>query len=73
MRIQQPIQVGIWVYQLWMGIDERACTRPEGREGASVIEDVHVETVLHIVITHEAEDVVVNVAEKVNLAESMSG
>lgn len=56
-----------------MGIDERACTRPEGREGASVIEDVHVETVLHVVITHEAEDVVVNVAEKVNLAESMSG
>lgn len=70
--IKQPVQVGIRVYQLWMGIDERAGSRPEGRKGASVIKNVHVETVFHVVIAHEAENVVVNVAEEVDLAESMS-
>ena len=70
--VEQPVQVGIRVYQLWMGVDERTGARPEGRKGSSVIEDVHVETVLHVVIAHKAEDVVVNVAEEVDLAESMS-
>ena len=68
MGVQQPIQVGIGVYQLWVGVYERAGTRPQGREGASVVENVHVETVLHVVVAHEAEDVVVNVAEEVDLA-----
>ena len=57
------------MYQLRMRVDERAGARPKGREGASVVEDVHVETVLHIVIAHKAEHVVVNVAEEMNLAE----
>ena len=70
--VEQPVQVGIRMYQLWMRIDERAGARPERRERASVIENVHVETVLHVVVAHEAEDVVVNVAEEVDLAESMS-
>ena len=72
MGVKKPIQVGIRVYEFWMGVDKGAGARPEGRKGASVIEDVHVETVLHIVIAHEAEDVVVNVAEEVDLAESVS-
>ena len=70
--VEQPVQVGIRMYQLRMRIDERAGARPEGRKGASVVENVHVETVLHVVVAHEAEDVVVNVAEEVDLAESMS-
>lgn len=72
MGVKKPIQVGIRVYQFGMSIDKRAGARPEGRKGASVIEDVHVETVLHVVIAHEAEDVVVNVAEEVDLAASVS-
>ena len=55
-----------------MSIDERTSSRPKGRKGASIIKDIHVETVFHVIIAHEAEDVVVNVAEVVNLAESMS-
>lgn len=70
--VKQPVQIGIRVYQLWMGVDERAGAGPEGRKGSSVVEDVHVETVLHAVIAHEAEDVVVNVAEEVDLAPGMS-
>ena len=70
--VEQPVQVGIRMYQLWMRIDERAGARPERRKRASVVENVHVETVLHVVVAHEAEDVVVNVAEEVDLAESMS-
>ena len=70
--VEQPVQIGIRVYQLWMRIDERASARPERRKGASVVENVHVETVLHVVVAHEAEDVVVNVAEEVDLAEKMS-
>ena len=65
--VKQPVQVGIRVYQLWMGVDERAGARPEGRERAGVIKDIHVEAVLHVVIAHEAEDVVVDVAEEVDL------
>lgn len=65
--VKQPVQVGIGVYQLWMGVDERAGARPEGRERAGVIKDIHVEAVLHVVVAHEAEDVVVDVAEEVDL------
>lgn len=65
--VKQPVQVGIRMYQLWMGVDERASARPERRKGASVVEDIHVETVFHVVIAHEAEDIVVNVAEEVDL------
>lgn len=65
--VKQPVQVGIRMYQLWMGVDERASARPERRKGASVVEDIHVETVFHVVIAHEAEDIVVNVAEEVDI------
>ena len=67
MGVKQPIQISIRVYQLWMSVDERSGSRPEGRERAGVVEDIHVETVLHVVIAHEAEDIIVNVAEKMDL------
>lgn len=72
MGIKQPVQVSVRMNQLWMGVDKRAGTRPKGRKGSSVIEDVHIEAVLHVVVAHEAEDVVVNVAEEVDLAMGMS-
>lgn len=55
-----------------MGVYKRAGARPEGRKRSSVIEDVHIEAVFHMIIAHKAEDVVVNVAEEVDLAEGMS-
>ena len=58
------------MYQLWVRVDERAGSRPEGGKGASIVEDVHVESVLHVVIAHKAEDVVVNVAKEVDLVRS---
>ena len=70
--VQQPVQVGIRMYQLRMRVDERAGARPEGGERASVVEDIHVETVLHVIIVHKAEHVVVDIAEEVDLTESMS-
>lgn len=70
--VKQPVQVGIRMYQLRMRIDERAGARPKRRKGASVVENVHVETVLDVVIAHKAEHVVVNIAEEMNLAERMS-
>lgn len=72
MGVKQPVQVSIRMYQLWMGVDERAGARPEGWKGSSIIEDVHIEAVLHAIIAHEAEDIIVNVAEEVDLAETMS-
>lgn len=67
MRIKEPVEIRLWMYVFWMCVDERAGTGPEGWKGASVVENVHVEAIFHIVVTHEAKHVVVNVAEKVNL------
>ena len=66
--IEQPVQVSIGVYQLRMRIDERASTRPERRKRAGVVENVHIETVLHVVITHESKNVIIYVTEEVDLA-----
>ncbi len=67
MCIKQPAEVSFWVDQLGVCVDERTGARPQGRKGASVVKNVHIEAVFHVVITHEAENVIVNVAEEVNL------
>lgn len=71
-RIEQPVEVSIRMDELWMSVDEGAGTRPEGGKRTSVVEDVHVETVFHVVVAREAEDVVVDVAEKVDLPRTSS-
>ena len=45
---------------------------PERREGACIVEDVHIETVLEIVVTHEAKDIVVDITVVVDLYLSAS-
>lgn len=45
----------------------------KGRKRASIIENVHIEAVLHVVVAHEAEHVVINVTEKVDLKEVSNG
>ena len=50
-----------------MSIDEGAGARPQRREGPCVVEDVHIETIFHVVVTHESEDIVINVAKEVDL------
>lgn len=40
---------------------------PKRRKGACIVQDVHVEAVLEIVVLHEAEDIVVNIAEVMHL------
>ena len=67
LRVEQPIEVGVWVDEFRVGVDEGAGAGPEGGKGAGVIEDVHVEAVAEVVVAHEAEDVVVNVAEEVDV------
>ena len=65
--IEEPGNVGFGVDQVRMCGCEGAGPCPEGGEGAAVVEDVHVEAVLEVVVAHEAEDVVVDVAEVVDL------
>ena len=65
--IEEPVEVGLGVDEFRVGVDEGAGTGPEGGEGARVVEDVHVEAVFEVVVTHEAEDVVGDVAEEVDL------
>ena len=55
-----------------MLVDKGSSSRPERREGASVIKDVHVKAILHTVVSHEAKDVIVNVAEEMNLGSGIS-
>ena len=50
-----------------MSIDEGACAGPQRREGPRVVEDVHIETVFHVVVTHESEYIVIDVTEEVDL------
>ena len=55
-----------------MGGCEGVRSGPEGGKGACVIQDVHVEAVFEVVVTHKAEDVVVDVAEIVDLEDSLA-
>ena len=66
-RIEKPVEVGLGVDEIGVGVDEGACAGPERGKGASVVENVHVEAVFEVVGGHEAEDVVEDVAEEVNL------
>lgn len=70
--IEKPVEIRIGVDQLGMRVNERAGTGPEGRERASIVEDVHVEAVFHVIVAHEAKDIVVNVAEEVHLIRAKS-
>ena len=65
--VEQPVEVRVRVDKLGMGVYEGAGARPEGREGARVVEDVHVEAVFEVVVAHEAEDVIVYVTEEMDL------
>ena len=65
--VKQPIEVSVRVDEFRMCVDEGAGAGPERREGAGVVEDVHVEAVFEIVVAHEAEDVIVDVAEEVDV------
>ena len=66
-RVQQPVEVGVGMDKFGMGVDEGARAGPERGKGAGVIEDIHVEAVLHVVVAHETEDVVVDITEIVDL------
>ena len=50
-----------------MRVDEGAGAGPEGGERAGVVENVHVEAVFEVIRGHEAEDVVGDVAEEMDL------
>lgn len=71
-RVEQPVKVGFRMDELWVSVDEGACAGPQGRKGTGVIEDVHVEAVFHVVVPHETKNVVVDVAEEVNLSDDVS-
>ena len=50
-----------------MRVDEGHCSTPQARETARVVEDVHGEAVLYVIIPHESKHVVVDVAEVVHV------
>lgn len=66
-RVKQPVKVGIGVDEFRMRVDEGAGAGPERGKGARVVQNIHVEAVLHIIVAHEAEDIVVDVTEIVDL------
>ena len=65
--IEQPAKVCLRVHELGICFNKSAGLGPEGGKGASVVEDVHVEAVFELVVAHEAEDIVFNVAEEMHL------
>lgn len=50
-----------------MGVDEGSSARPEAGKGAGVVQDVHIEAILEVIVAHESENVIVNIAEEVDL------
>lgn len=65
--VQKPVEIRLGVYEFRVRVDEAHGPAPEARETARVVEDVHGEAVLDVVVAHEAEDVVVDVAEVVHV------
>ena len=65
--IEKPCEISFGVNKVRMGSCKGSCSGPEGWEGARVVEDVHVKAVFEVVVPHETKDVVVNVAEIMNL------
>ncbi|KAI9642282.1 hypothetical protein NHQ30_009084 [Ciborinia camelliae] len=71
--LQQPRQIRLGMKEMRVRSRKRPRFTPERREGACVVEDVHVESVFELVVAHEAEDVVVDVAEEVDLRGKRDG
>jgi hypothetical protein len=67
LQIKEPREIGLRVDQVRMRCCKRTCAGPERGKRASIVEDVHVEAILEIVVAHKTKDVVVNVAEIVDL------
>ena len=67
MRIEKPIQIRLRMDIFRMSVDKRTSAWPKRRKRAGVVKDIHVEAVFHIVVSHKAENIVVNVAKEVNL------
>jgi hypothetical protein len=65
--VQQPIQLRIRMKHIRVLGYEVTSLSPETGKGASVVEDIHVEAVLDLVISGKAEDIVVYVAEEMNI------
>lgn len=51
-----------------MRIGEGTGFRPEGWEGTRVVEDIHIESIFEVIIAHEAKNIIVDIAEEVNLS-----
>lgn len=65
--IEQPIQVSVGMDQFRMRVYERHGSRPKGREGPGIVENVHCEAVLDLVVSGKAEDIVVDVAKEMDV------
>jgi len=65
--IKQPVQICLRMYQLRMRVDETHRPAPQTRETARIIQNIHRETIFDVVVAHEAEDIVVDVAEVVDV------
>ena len=65
--VQKPVEVSIRMNKFRVCVDEGAGAGPERGEGACIVKDVHVEAIFHIIVAHEAKDIVVNVTKEVDL------
>lgn len=67
--VHEPGDVRVVMHQIpaLLGLDEASGDFPQGCKTARVVEDVHVEPVDDVVVAQEAEGVVRNVAEEVDV------
>ena len=66
--VEEPRDVGFRVDEVRVRGDEVLGLRPQGGEGARVVEDGHVEAVNEVVVAEEGEGVVGDGAEEMNLS-----
>lgn len=64
---EEPAEICFRVDKMGVSCGESHCSSPKRGKRACIVKNIHVKSVLHVVIPHESEYVVVDVAEIMNL------
>lgn len=65
--LEQPFIVGILVDQILVALDKSLGPVPQRWERSGIVENGHVESVRHVIVAHEAENIVIDVATEIDL------
>ena len=72
MRIKEPVKISFWMDEFGVAVDEGTGARPQRWEGSRIIENIHVEAIFHVIVAHEAEDIIIYITEEVDLLRGVS-